>query len=107
MSILNELPNNVNITVSKEDLLDLITYCQTNRETPVRIFPEHMSLKQLSEYIGYSEAAIYKMVAQASIPCYKLSGKILFKKTEIDDWLRDFKQPTLNQRYAELDRKGK
>jgi len=75
--------------------------------TQTKQFPEHLSIRQLAEYLNYSEAAIYKMVASAEIPNYKLSGKLLFKKNEIDDWLHEFKQPTLRTRLAELDNKCK
>jgi excisionase family DNA binding protein len=76
-----------------------------NQNEKAKTFPEHLSIKQLAEYINYSEPAIYKMVAQASIPSYKIAGKLLFRKSEIIDWLIDFRQPTIKERVAEL--KGK
>jgi len=108
MNILNDLHENVNITVSKRDLIELVDLCLS--KTPckqAKEFPEHLSIKQLAAYLNYSEAAIYKMVAQAVIPSYKLSGKLLFKKVEIENWLIEFKQPTIKARIAELNSRCK
>jgi excisionase family DNA binding protein len=108
MNILTDLQENVNITVTKRDLVELIEIClNKNLFRQSKQLPEHLNLKQLSEYINYSEPAIYKMIAQAEIPAYKLSGKLLFKKTEIDEWLMQFKQPTIKARIDELNSKRK
>ena len=108
MNILTDLHENVNITVSKRDLLALIDVCFTKAiAKQIKQFPEHLSIKQLAEYLNYSEAAIYKMVANAEIPNYKLSGKLLFKKIEIDNWLIDFRQPTIKVQLSELNTKCK
>ena len=108
LNIFNDLHDNVNLTVTKRDLVELIEICFTKHAyKQTKQLPEHLSIKQLAEYLNYSEAAIYKMVANAEIPNYKLSGKLLFKKTEIDGWLHQFMQPTLKARLAELNSKCK
>lgn len=102
------LPESVNFTIRKQDLIDLVNICLTKGiKQNAKVFLEHLNIKQLSEYLNYSEPAIYKMVAHAEIPYYKLSGKLLFKRTEIDDWLLNFRQPTTKERFAELDNKGR
>jgi len=108
MNILQDLHENVNITVSKRDLVELIDLCLSKTAyKQTKHLPEHLNMKQLAEYLNYSSAAIYKLVAQAVIPSYKLSGKLLFKKTEIEDWLIEFKQPTIKARIAELNSRCK
>jgi excisionase family DNA binding protein len=108
MVFLENLPENVNITVTKKDLFEIIDYCLSKNLNKQAIeVPEHLTIKKLAEYLSYSPPAIYKMVGQAEIPSYKLSGKLLFKKSEIDDWLLDFRQPTIKARIAELDSKCK
>ena len=85
----------------------LINYClQKGTETKAQ-FPEHLNIKQLSSYLNYSEPAIYKMVAHAEIPCYKISGKLLFKRIEIDNWLFEYKQPTIKNQISQLEDSGK
>jgi excisionase family DNA binding protein len=106
MEFITRLPDNINVTVSKKDLLELFNICLIkSRHEQVKYFPEFLSIKQLSEYINYSEPAIYKMVAQREIPCYKIAGKLLFKKVEIDEWLLEFRQPTITEKVDELLRK--
>lgn len=108
MHYLERLPETVNITVSKKDLIEFINVCLAkNNNQQAKLYSEHLTIKELAEYLSYSPPAIYKMVGQAEIPSYKLSGKLLFKKSEIDDWLLDFKQPTIKARIAELDNKCK
>jgi len=102
------LPEEVNITVTKKDLVNLVNIClSTNEYRQAKPIPEHLTIKQLSEYLNYSAPAIYRMVGQSEIPNYKLSGKLLFKKTEIDHWLHEFRQPTTKDRFVELDSKCK
>jgi excisionase family DNA binding protein len=105
---LSDLNENVNLTLSKKDLFDLVETCLSKGNRQVKQFPPHLSIKQLSEYLNYSTGAIYKMVSQAEIPTYKLGGgKLLFKKSEIDDWVLDFKQPTTKARLDELNNQCK
>ncbi len=96
------------VTLEKSDLIQLVNYClQKSAETKAQV-PEHFNIKQLARYLNYSEPAIYRMVAHSEIPCYKISnGKLLFKRTEIDDWLFEFRQPTIKSQIAELENRGK
>ena len=46
--------------------------------------------KQLSKYIGLSQSTIYQYVSRGNIPFHRIpnSSKILFKRTEIDNWVQ-------------------
>lgn len=106
---INDLNDKVNLTVTKEDLRlfaeqVIRNYTEQNQDTK---FPERMSISQISRYLNYSTAAIYKMVGNSSIPFYKLKkgGKNLFKKTEIDAWLAEGKQSTVSEFCLEQDRR--
>ena len=37
------------------------------------------------------------MVGNFAIPYYKLQSKLLFKRSEIDDWLLDYRQSTVKE----------
>jgi len=102
------MPDNVNVTVTKKDLIDLITICIVkNTNARAKNFPDFLSTKQLSEYIGYSVPRIYQLVAKAAIPYYKIGSKLLFKRIEIDAWLLIYKQPTINKSIVESKKGGK
>lgn len=96
-----------NVKISKNELIELVNYClQKGAETKAQV-PEHLNIKQLSSYLNYSEPAIYRMVAHSEIPCYKISGKLIFRRVEIDDWLFEFKQPTIKSQISQLRNCGK
>lgn len=45
--------------------------------------------EQLASYIGLSANTIYQYVSKGRIPYFKIphSSKLLFRKTDIDDWV--------------------
>lgn len=95
------------VKITEVELVELVNYCLKKGSEAMEQFPPHLNIKQLSRYLNYSEATIYKMVGHAEIPCYKISGKLIFKKSEIDDWLFNFQQPTLKTRISLLESNDK
>ena len=47
-----------------------------------------MSTKEVAEYLRLKERKIYDMVAQEEIPHSRISGKLLFPRTLVDEWVR-------------------
>lgn len=47
-----------------------------------------MSTKEVADYLRLKERKIYDMVAQAEIPHSRISGKLLFPRTLVDEWVR-------------------
>ena len=45
-----------------------------------------MTIKELSEYLKLKEKTAYKLVADGTIPGFKVGGAWRFRKTEIDKW---------------------
>jgi putative molybdopterin biosynthesis protein len=48
---------------------------------------ELMNTKEVADYLRLKERKVYDLVAKRQIPCTRASGKWLFPKTLIDDWL--------------------
>ena len=48
-----------------------------------------MDVRELSSYLKLKQKTIYHMVANGSIPHYRLSKLIRFKQSEIDAWLKN------------------
>ena len=49
-----------------------------------------LTVKELSEYLGYSKDRVYKLkdnVLIENLHFYKKAGKILFDRIAIDDWM--------------------
>ena len=102
------LPNCVNVTITKNELVEAIKFYAKNKNNENRVnYPEYLTIQQLSSYLSYSKPALYKMVGNSSIPYYKLQSKLLFKRSEIDSWLLDFRQPTINEFIATQEAQSK
>jgi excisionase family DNA binding protein len=48
-----------------------------------------LSAKELAEYIGINEKKIYFMAKAGKLPCTKVTGKWLFPKKLIDEWIEE------------------
>ena len=47
-----------------------------------------MNTKEVSEYLGIHEKQVYALIKSKKIPCTRVTGKWLFMKDAIDEWLR-------------------
>lgn len=48
---------------------------------------ELLTTSEAAEYLRLKERKIYEMVAEGSVPCTKVTGRWLFPKAELDQWL--------------------
>jgi len=46
-----------------------------------------MSVQEVAEILGVSQATIYQMVRERSIPFLKIRSKIMFNKQTIEKWI--------------------
>ena len=53
--------------------------------------PEIMTVKQLSQFTGIEENMIYANCAKGDIPYFKLGKQYRFRKSEIQNWLKEQK----------------
>jgi excisionase family DNA binding protein len=65
-----------------------------------------LSMKAASEYTGLSVRTLrtyLEMAPDEALPCYRLPGKILVRRSELDAWLRQFRsrgRPSLTRALA-------
>lgn len=57
---------------------------------------EAMTTKQLAEYLGVSQQWVYKNLKQ--IPHERRGKKIIFRKSEIDDWIKEKNEESKNEK---------
>jgi excisionase family DNA binding protein len=55
-------------------------------------FPEMMDTHQVAAYLRIKERKVYDLLKERRIPCTRVTGKWLFPKTEIDNWLKQNSQ---------------
>ena len=63
---------------------------------------ELMNINELAEFIDESVQSIYSRTSQRTIPFYKKGKKLLFKKSEILDWLETRKKKTVSELVDEI-----
>ena len=64
-----------------------------------RIEKRWLSTKEVAEYLDYSQDRIHKLKGEEfieNIHYFKRSGKLLFDKTKIDDWVLGIETHDLN-----------
>ena len=70
-----------------EDKLDrLIERIDVQKDTSV-LDPTWVTTKQLSQHLGISTAAVTN-IRGTTIPYYKVGGRILFKRQEVDEYIQ-------------------
>lgn len=47
----------------------------------------YLTVRKLSDKLNVHRSTIYRWMKNYQIPYYKLSGRILFKESEIEDWV--------------------
>lgn len=51
-----------------------------------------LSIEAASRYLDWPKQRLYKLTAAGEIPHYKHEGRLLFRREELDNWLREFAQ---------------
>jgi len=52
----------------------------------------YLNRAQASEYLGISKRNIRARARLKTIPHYRVGGKLLFKKSELDEWMSEFRE---------------
>ena len=70
-----------------EDKLDrMLTIIGEKKDTSM-LDPTWVTTKQLSQHLGISTAAVTN-IRGTKIPYYKIGGRILFKREEVDEYIQ-------------------
>jgi excisionase family DNA binding protein len=68
---------------------------QLGRELLERNDEQHtpwLSIEKAAAYLDWPKQRLYKLTAQGAIPHYKHDGRLLFRRDELDQWLRSHAQ---------------
>lgn len=58
---------------------------------------EMFNTREVAEYLGIHEKQVYALIKAGKIPCTRVTGKWLFPKKLIDDWIESDSQQSINQ----------
>ncbi|MBI3015329.1 MAG: helix-turn-helix domain-containing protein, partial [Candidatus Tectomicrobia bacterium] len=48
---------------------------------------EYLTTREVSKYLKINEKLVYRLIQEGGIPCTRVTGKWLFPKTLIDEWM--------------------
>jgi len=60
-------------------------------ETTIALKDGYMDLKGLSAYSHLAVSTLRDHIRSGKLPCFKVKGKILIKKSEFDQWIEQFR----------------
>lgn len=68
---------------------------------------EFMNTKEVADYLDIHEKQVYALIKQKKIPCTRVTGKWLFPKDIIDEWIRstsqkDIKVGSLTKNFSDV-----
>lgn len=99
-NLIEYLPENVNITVSKQNLMEFADYLLTKVVTNTHEH-EHiksiMNMDEVSDFVGISKSTIYGLTHAGKIPFYKRGKRLYFKTEEIEHWLTEHRGYNLKE----------
>jgi excisionase family DNA binding protein len=91
-NLIENLPENINITVTKQDLLEFADYLLSKLELEKKEITHSKSVLNVveaAEFISMSKSAIYKYTHEGLIPHYKRGKRLYFKIKELEEWLTE------------------
>lgn len=84
------------IQISREEMKALISEAveralQQKSEITVSSppnYPDALTIEQTSKFTGLSVSTIYSLVCRREIPNYKPGKRLMFRKAELEEWLK-------------------
>jgi excisionase family DNA binding protein len=59
--------------------------------------PALFDVKATAAHLSLSRARIYELVAEGQLTAYKINGKTVFKRTELDRFIRDLPEARIGR----------
>lgn len=101
----NDLTPIAALTVGQfRELIGTIIKIEPAKVIPATTFPDTFGKKECSQFTGYAVNTINKMICERTIPFYKRNARVLFRRSEIEDWLLSNRIQTLEE-YSEMKEK--
>lgn len=92
-NLIENLPESINITVTKQDLLEFADYLlsQTvSKKAEIKQYSKSiLNSAEAAEFIGISRSTIYGYTHNGLIPHYKRGKRLFFKTEELEEWLTE------------------
>lgn len=99
-SVLENLPNHIKVEVTKSDLLEFAnTLLEQKSSAKEQSKSENdiVTKEWVMQITGLSSSSVYRKTSNNEIPFYKVGKTLLFKKSEIIQWIEEGKQKTTKE----------
>lgn len=97
---LSKIPGYLKLEVRKEDLeafgQQLLEQAISRRDTASEI-REILNVNEAAELTGLARQTLYGMTSQRTIPFFKRGKRILFKRSELEQWLLENRKQTISE----------
>jgi hypothetical protein len=77
----------------------------TGQETKKDETPEVMGVDLASKFLGYKPSTVYIMTSKKILPHFKSRGKLLFRKSELLDFMLSNRVKTQSEVMSEMDQR--
>lgn len=98
---LSKIPGYLKLEVRKEDLeafaQRLIEQAITSKKASAPDAKEILNVNEAAELTGLARQTLYGMTSQRTIPFFKRGKRILFKRSELEQWLLENRKETLEE----------
>lgn len=91
-NLIENFPENINITVTKQDLIEFADYLLSHvvsNEREIKPVKSIMNTDEVAEFVGISKSTIYGLTHNGQIPHYKRGKRLYFKTDEIEEWITE------------------
>ncbi|NDV46868.1 DNA-binding protein [Paludibacter sp. 221] len=111
---IEELKGKPLFTLSVDEFISLQETIRNESLSSTIQFPEIMSIDMAAQFTGYKKSTLYRKTSDHTIPFFRQGargGRVLFRKSELEEWLLSNKQETVKEHIerleAELKNKGR
>ncbi len=103
------------IIATKEDLENLIQasvrkiFSEQTKQEPIQQEAEDkfLNIKEASQYLSLAEQTIYGYTSKGLIPFIKRGKRVLFLKSDLENWLMQGRKMSIEELRAQLIKDGK
>jgi excisionase family DNA binding protein len=98
---LSKIPGYFKLEVSKDDLeafgQKLLEQAIAFKKAAPQDAKEILNVNEASDLTGLARQTLYGMTSQRTIPFFKRGKRILFKRSELEQWLLENRQQTISE----------
>lgn len=104
MNNLNELRSKPLALLTVEEFLKLQEQTIDSKIQP-EVKNEIIDIDEVVKITGYKKNTIYSKTSNRTIPFHKRGNKIIFKRSEIEEWLLENRKLTIQEQVAEIEKR--